>query len=203
MTLTVPPLSLYPFPPILPCPLSSFSLRASGCTCIILAGGREVFTWGSGDFGVLGHGDQEDQLLPKLVEAVHNPEVLDSPASDWTMTQIACGGWHMALLLEKKESKTEASVGAKVSRRASATSGPVEEKTKLLTWGAGMCGQLGHGQLLDESVPKVNQGLSGKEVVQVACGASHTAVVLNIDGMGRKLVGQLWTWGNGVPSTGT
>ena len=28
---------------------------------------KELYTWGSGEFGRLGHGDEETQFLPKLV----------------------------------------------------------------------------------------------------------------------------------------
>ena len=33
-----------------------------------LADGR-IFTWGRGDHGALGHGDTDDRLLPKQIEA--------------------------------------------------------------------------------------------------------------------------------------
>ena len=35
-----------------------------------------VWSWGSGDFGQLGHGDQQDQLLPKKVEAFAGQRVV-------------------------------------------------------------------------------------------------------------------------------
>jgi alpha-tubulin suppressor-like RCC1 family protein len=36
----------------------------------------------------------------------------------------------------------------------------------------------------------------------VSFGASHTAVVLDITSGGRRIKGQLWTWGNGAAATG-
>ncbi|CAJ0961840.1 unnamed protein product [Ranitomeya imitator] len=47
--------------------------------CITAAG--ELYTWGKGRYGRLGHGDSEDQLKPKLVEALQGYRVID----------IACG----------------------------------------------------------------------------------------------------------------
>lgn len=47
--------------------------------CISAAG--HLFTWGKGRYGRLGHGDSEDQLIPKLVEALVGYRVID----------VACG----------------------------------------------------------------------------------------------------------------
>ena len=41
----------------------------------------ELYTWGKGRYGRLGHGDSEDQTRPKLVEALIGFRVID----------IACG----------------------------------------------------------------------------------------------------------------
>lgn len=38
--------------------------------CITAAG--DLFTWGKGRYGRLGHGDSEDQLKPKLVRNLRN-----------------------------------------------------------------------------------------------------------------------------------
>ena len=41
----------------------------------------ELYTWGKGRYGRLGHGDSEDQLRPKLVESLLGYRVID----------VACG----------------------------------------------------------------------------------------------------------------
>lgn len=41
----------------------------------------ELYTWGKGRYGRLGHGDSEDQMKPKLVEALLGYRVID----------VACG----------------------------------------------------------------------------------------------------------------
>ena len=33
----------------------------------VIVDNKRLYTWGSGEFGRLGHGDEEVQLLPKLV----------------------------------------------------------------------------------------------------------------------------------------
>lgn len=47
--------------------------------CISSSG--NLFTWGKGRYGRLGHGDSEDQLKPKMVEALIGYRVID----------VACG----------------------------------------------------------------------------------------------------------------
>jgi alpha-tubulin suppressor-like RCC1 family protein len=46
---------------------------------IVIVG--ELYTWGKGRYGRLGHGDSDDQLKPKLVEALLGYRVID----------VACG----------------------------------------------------------------------------------------------------------------
>lgn len=48
----------------------------------------------------------------------------------------------------------------------------------LASWGNGDFGRLGHGSpCLSELKPRVINGLAEQEVVQVACGGAHTAIV--------------------------
>lgn len=47
----------------------------------------KVYTWGNGSNGKLGHADEENQPLPKLVEGI-----------DGNVIQIACGDFHTAVL---------------------------------------------------------------------------------------------------------
>ena len=44
----------------------------------------ELYTWGKGRYGRLGHGDSEDQTKPKLVEALLGYRVID----------VACGKYN-------------------------------------------------------------------------------------------------------------
>lgn len=225
------------------CPRGAIAV-AAGFACsaavVLTAGGNtELFTWGANDFGVLGLGQGAvggpDVLTPTkvpLYDEVSNPS---APPTSMKITQIECGGWHMACLVEQNATLNVSSGAAIASQEvalghraasasvsgagagavAAASSAPGGgggasgqeasiDRTRLLTWGCGACGQLGHGVFSDQPAPLTIAMLTnGKEVASVACGASHMAVVLDITSGGRRIKGQLWTWGNGAAATGS
>jgi RCC1 and BTB domain-containing protein len=49
----------------------------------------EVYTWGFGNEGQLGHGDKSDQFMPRRIATLKNK-----------VKSISCGGAHTALLME-------------------------------------------------------------------------------------------------------
>mmetsp|Transcript_12114 Transcript_12114/g.48750 ORF Transcript_12114/g.48750 Transcript_12114/m.48750 type:complete len:602 (+) Transcript_12114:67-1872(+) len=113
-----------------------------------------LYTWGHGANGKLGHGDEANQLKPKKVEGI-----------DVVAMQVCCGDFHSALLTDTGE---------------------------VYTWGEGNYGQLGHGKAISQfNKPlKIAGPLSGRVIVQIACGANHTAALTNM--------GHLFTWGYAV-----
>ena len=60
---------------------------------------------------------------------------------------------------------------------------------ELYTWGAGFGGQLGHGGLDDETLPRLVETLTGRRIKGAAAGSGHTVAWTD--------TGQLWTWGCG------
>jgi alpha-tubulin suppressor-like RCC1 family protein len=103
---------------------------------MLLTRDGDVFTWGCGEDGELGHGDEEDQLVPKRVEGLTN------------VTDIAAGRSHSLA---------------------------VEEGGAVYTWGYNREGQLGlgdHGDGTHSNVPTEVPGVN--EVVAVAAGRYHS-----------------------------
>ena len=52
------------------------AVSAGGDHSLALAADGAVWSWGWGDFGNLGHGDEQDQLLPKKLEALASRRVV-------------------------------------------------------------------------------------------------------------------------------
>eukprot|EP00899_Mesostigma_viride_P002075 jgi/Mesvir1/11869/Mv00215-RA.3 len=120
----------------------------------------DVYTWGDGVGGVLGHGDEEGQCLPRLV-AWATPGVC--------VRSLACGTWHTACTTEAGE---------------------------LYTWGEGYFGMLGHGDRRSYSSPRLVASLCAASVASVACGSYHTAALVEERGPVQPAA-LLYTWGDG------
>ena len=183
---------------------------------VVATEGGGVYTFGSGIYGRLGHGDEEDQLVPRRV-----------PAAGFNCEQVvmvAAGGVHTVALSEAGHVFTWGSgevgqlghddreelwaprqveagrfggeqvvfVAAGKSYTVAVTAGG-----RLYTWGLGARGQLGHGDTGSRLVPTLVGGPTGPafgapeggRVVMAACGGRHTLVVTQDGG--------LWACGSG------
>ncbi|KAG0575477.1 hypothetical protein KC19_5G006600 [Ceratodon purpureus] len=119
----------------------------------------QIFTWGRGKYGQLGHGTSQNGNFPVAVKAL----------ADHHVAQIACGGDHTIA---------------------------VNSNGQIFSWGRGLWGQTGHGTKEDMLSPKQVQGLEGKLVVQATAGARHSVVLLDngeVYGWGDCEQGQLGT----------
>lgn len=65
------------------------------------------------------------------------------------------------------------------------------ELALLFTWGSGEVGQLGHGDTLDSSLPKVVDHLRSKIPVKISCGSAHTVCIFQFS----SDISQLYMWG--------
>ncbi|KAK1277637.1 Ultraviolet-B receptor UVR8 [Acorus gramineus] len=152
-------------------PLEGMHVSSISCgpwhTAVVTSSGQ-LFTFGDGTFGVLGHGDRKSVLMPREVESLRGLRTI----------RAACGVWHTAAVVE---------VMVGTSSSSNCSSG------KLFTWGDGDKGRLGHGdkepRLLPTCVPLIDPNFC-----QVACGHSLT-VALTTSGhvytMGSTVYGQL------------
>ena len=94
------------------------AVSAGGVHNLVITADGGVWSWGTGDFGKLGHGDRQRQLLPKKLEAF----------ADQRVVAVSAGEHHS------------------LARTADGA---------VFTWGKGEPGCLGHGEdLSDQLLPK-------------------------------------------------
>lgn len=135
----------------------------------LITSAGQLFTFGDGTFGALGHGDRASATFPKEVESLKGLKTV----------RVACGVWHTAAVVEVIMAYSDANA---------CPSG------KLFTWGDADKGRLGHGDKEQKSVPTCVAALVDYDFRQVACGHSLT-VALTTSGtvftMGSPVYGQL------------
>jgi hypothetical protein len=159
-----------------------------------------VYTWGLGLSGRLGHGDEQDRLVPTCVETLGGHVV-----------SLACGGHHSAAISERwqlctwgggafgklghgnrlaKTKPTKVQVSAKLVQVSLGVhhSMALSNQGEVFTWGqAGRLGHASQGAEVDEMFPRQILALSGVFVVQISAGHAHCACVTE--------TGDVWAWG--------
>ena len=170
----------------------------------VLANG-DLYTWGKGRYGRLGHGDSEDQVRPKLVEALRGNRVID----------VACGSGDAQMLCITEDDSVWSwgdgdygklgrggSDGCKVPMRIDTLQGcgvikvecgsqfsvALTRSGAVYSWGKGDYHRLGHGT--DDHVrrPKRLAALQGVKIVAIACGSLHCIACTDN--------GDVYTWGD-------
>ncbi|XP_060607151.1 E3 ubiquitin-protein ligase HERC2-like isoform X1 [Ruditapes philippinarum] len=181
------------------------SIAAGGAHSACITSSGELYTWGKGRYGRLGHGDSEDQSKPKMVEALKGQRVTD----------VACGsGDAQTLCITDNDCVWSwgdgdygklgrgGSDGCKVPMKIDALQGvgvikvecgsqfsvALTKSGAVFTWGKGDYHRLGHGS--DDHVrrPRRVSALQGKKVVDIACGSLHC--------VGCTDMGEVYSWGD-------
>ncbi|KAB2606257.1 E3 ubiquitin-protein ligase HERC2-like [Pyrus ussuriensis x Pyrus communis] len=153
-------------------PLEAVHVSSISCgpwhTAVVTSAGQ-LFTFGDGTFGVLGHGDRKSVSIPREVESLKGLRTV----------RAACGVWHTAAVVEVmvgNSSASNCSLG------------------KLFTWGDGDKGRLGHGDKEAKLVPTCVAALVESNFCRVACGHSMTVARTtsgHVYTMGSPVYGQL------------
>lgn len=176
----------------------------SGHTCILTQDG-EVFSWGRGDDGRLGHGDNGWKYVPRLINAL----------SGKVVTQITCGSYHTAAVTNNGElftwgggmygklghgSESGCSTPRKVEGLSDVHVGSVACGSRhtvavtsngaIYSWGDKENGVAGHASTEGHQyTPKVVDKLLNKNVVQLSACGFHTGCITDEN--------QVYIWGEG------
>ncbi|CAK9187371.1 unnamed protein product [Ilex paraguariensis] len=148
-------------------------LRVDMVTCgpwhtALITSTGQLFTFGDGTFGVLGHGDRETVSYPREVESLSGLRTI----------AVACGVWHTAAIVEVIVTQSSSSVSS----------------GKLFTWGDGDKNRLGHGDKEPRLKPTCVSALIDYDFDEIACGHSITVGLTTLGHvftMGRTVYGQL------------
>lgn len=111
----------------------------------------ELYTWGEGDFGRLGHSDSQSRNVPTLVKDISS------------VGQVACGSSH--------------------------TIAVAQDGRTVWSFGGGDNGKLGHGDTNRVYRPKVIEALQGF-IIRKVCAGSQSSLALTS-------AGQVFAWGCG------
>ena len=152
-----------------------------------------VWSWGSGGFGKLGHGDEQNQLLPKKVEALPDRRVVAVSAGEYHSLALTADGavWSWGDGLRGKlghgdqqdQQDQPKKVEALAGQRVVAVSAGKNHSLALTadgspwSWGVGLFGQLGHGDGQNQPLPKKIEAVAGQRVVAESAGAWHSLAV--------------------------
>lgn len=131
----------------------------------------------------LGRGDKVGGWRPKPVPSLE----------DVCIIQIASGGYHSLALTGKIIAKLHNWCGNLIKSIPHLSSGSyhsrqytnirihswciISDEGKVLSWGYGGCGQLGHSSTENQEVPLVIEALADEHIVYIACGGSSSAAV--------------------------
>eukprot|EP00062_Callorhinchus_milii_P002576 gi/632939197/ref/XP_007908141.1/ PREDICTED: RCC1 domain-containing protein 1 [Callorhinchus milii] len=165
---------------------------------LLLSMGGTVYSWGSGHYGQLGHGSVENEVEPRIVEALHG----------LVMAEIAAGAWHSVSASESGDlylwGWNESGQLGLPTKSCCKNKGQLkkcsEEGTLILRNPSDMLVKSASEEVTATQEPEnVNVFISiqafpalvdlpdGSEVRRISCGSRHTAAI--------NRGGELFTWG--------
>ena len=138
-------------------------------TCAVSRNG-EVFTWGRGSWGQLGHGTLANEVLPRQVVALAGKFAVQASSQ----SPNAEGIYNMCLLCHESKFASLPSAQAAAGSRHTLV---LTVSGRVHAFGSGESGQLGTGTDAMHALPVRVQGLRGLHVTRLAAGGLHSCAV--------------------------
>ncbi|GLD96868.1 hypothetical protein PINS_up005551 [Pythium insidiosum] len=180
-------------------------------TAIVTGNDHQLFTFGYGECGRLGHGDEETVDEPKRVE--YFSSLIESLGNHVAgIAQVSCGREHTMVVLQNGD--LYGFGWAEAGRIGTGESGSVLTPSKVMelksvkavacgrehtlalngsgqvyAFGAGFGGRLGHGSEDDSELPVLLTELQSERIVQIDAGECHSCAVSE--------GGEVFSWGFG------
>ncbi|KAJ3671396.1 hypothetical protein LUZ60_007475 [Juncus effusus] len=196
-------------PTVLQTDLSFLDAQAISCGArhlAVLSKNSEIFTWG-------------EKFIGSLTES-NRPHVVESVTGHYDpFEKISCGEFHTCVVTNSGELYTWGTeTGHWMPKRVTGTmdltirtvscgtwhTAFITANGQLYTFGDGTFGALGHGNRCNIKCPKLVESLNGLRVIDVSCGAWHTAGIVQVNssqtgqtGQMGQTGGKLFTWGDG------
>nr|XP_055219958.1 E3 ubiquitin-protein ligase HERC2-like isoform X2 [Gorilla gorilla gorilla] len=180
--------------------ISAFSGKQAGKHVVHIACGStysaaitaegELYTWGRGNYGRLGHGSSEDEAILMLVAGLKGLKVINVARGSGDAQTLAAtengqvwswgdgdygklgrggsDGCKTPKLIEKLQDLDVVKVCC-----GSQFSIALMKSGQVYSWGKGDNQRLGHGTEEHICYPKLLEGLQGKKVIDVAAGSTH------------------------------
>jgi alpha-tubulin suppressor-like RCC1 family protein len=151
-----------------------------------------VLSFGWGEYGCLGQGDEENQHTPEVIEALRGERVVAMSAGDrhslvlteaGVLLSFGYGGEGRLGHGDEEDQLTPMGIEALRGERVVAVGAGKDhslvltEAGAVLSFGDGRHGRLGHSDDESQRTPKVIEALRGERVVAVAAGGLHSLVL--------------------------
>lgn len=158
----------------------------------LISNNGELFTFGHGRFGKLGHGNSDDKFYPTLVSALKAHRVIDVACGeshtlcatdqgkvfvfgDGDFGKLGIGasnGSQVPILIDGLINISNVYSGSHFSLAVSS------DRSSIYSWGKG--GRLGHENVNEDMyTPKKIEGLSGKTIEKVSVGSAHCLLLMS------------------------